>query len=211
MGLPLQPDPQPKPWWWRNLPAFIIAAAVLLLASYLSRGSEARTRVLLTSPDGCPEFYRQLERSIALAHERVWVMVYVLRFRESSSDAAYGLCKALARAARDGRDVRVVLDQGKEWGKEELSDKTVEPARWLRAHGVRVILDEVTTISHAKVVLIDQDLAFVGSHNWTATSLERNREASLMVRDAAIVRRLEALFVSVPGWDAAAGEAAPHP
>jgi len=45
-------------------------------------------------------------------------------------------------------------------------------------------------VCHAKTVIIDQEVALIGSHNWTTNSLKRNLEVSVMVRDKEEVGRL---------------------
>jgi phosphatidylserine/phosphatidylglycerophosphate/cardiolipin synthase-like enzyme len=68
------------------------------------------------------------------------------------------------------------------------------PAEKLRAAGV-----EVRTISspymHAKLILADGQKAYVGSVNFTAQSLDRNRELGIIVSQSDIISRLGNTFV----------------
>jgi len=54
---------------------------------------------------------------------------------------------------------------------------------------------------HAKVVVADGRAVYLGSANFTATSLDRNRELGLRLDDAAVARRVAATIAD----DAARG------
>jgi phosphatidylserine/phosphatidylglycerophosphate/cardiolipin synthase-like enzyme len=54
---------------------------------------------------------------------------------------------------------------------------------------------------HAKLILGDGQRAFVGSQNFSAISLDANREVGVIVADQAVVAQLASV---APGdWDAA--------
>ena len=70
---------------------------------------------------------------------------------------------------------------------------------WLAAHGIPVVWDEVSRTSHAKVLLIDDQQALVGSHNWTRAALLDNREASVLLTDPTQVGPIRDLLATIPG------------
>lgn len=47
---------------------------------------------------------------------------------------------------------------------------------------------------HAKVIIVDGRKAFVGSQNFTATSLDQNRELGIILDDSASLRRIRSVF-----------------
>jgi phosphatidylserine/phosphatidylglycerophosphate/cardiolipin synthase-like enzyme len=47
---------------------------------------------------------------------------------------------------------------------------------------------------HAKAIVVDDNLAFVGSQNFTSTSLDENRELGVIVSDPDLVARLKAIL-----------------
>lgn len=47
---------------------------------------------------------------------------------------------------------------------------------------------------HAKVVIIDERIMIVGSHNWTTNSIKRNLEVSLKVQDNFMVKGMAETF-----------------
>ncbi|MDQ2683690.1 MAG: phospholipase D-like domain-containing protein [Chloroflexota bacterium] len=65
--------------------------------------------------------------------------------------------------------------------------------RELEASGAQVKL-LTRNYSHAKAIIIDSTVAFVGSQNLTSTSLNDNREAGIVLDDASNVGRLVGVF-----------------
>lgn len=96
--------------------------------------------------------------------------------------------EALARAARRGVDVRLLIGVG-EFRMQDAVAHSFYPR--LIAAGVKVYEYRKTQL-HAKVAVVDDDWATVGSSNIDGLSLFINQEANVVVRDdmfAATVRR----------------------
>lgn len=88
----------------------------------------------------------------------------------------------LIGAHKRGVDVTVVLDQTEDF----VDSANDETADYLKAHGVRVLRDDLQQQTHAKLVVIDDRWVSVGSTNWTAPALESGNEASVLVTSAEI-------------------------
>ncbi len=196
-GLPLQPRP-PAPRWL--VAALLLAGTLGGLALLGGLGLQRRMpgALLTGGPDLPPADARTVERHIAGARQRVWILQYVVRADDGPVGA---LLQALVDARARGVDVRVALDRGR------LPDgqpdaKNDAAAAWLRDRGMTVVWDEEDRTSHAKIVIADGQ-AVVGSHNWTRSALLLNREVSLLITGPAEVASLAALLTGIPGWDAA--------
>ena len=203
MALPLQIDLRPRPAWQRS--AAIITALVLAVGvvGWCGRARAVPPVLLLSGPGHEAEYARAVERLVAGARARVWVLMFVIRADPDSP--VMGLMEALAAAKGRGVDVRVALDRGLTYDTKESEHKHEAPAAWLRDHGVPVLLDELARTSHAKVVLVDGRWAVVGSHNWTRSALVANRETSLLLDDPRIVSQLEGELAAMPGWGGLTG------
>ena len=92
---------------------------------------------------------------------------------------------ALVAAARRGARVEVVLPAG-------ASGEAADIAR-LKAGGVRVRL-LTAPYPHAKLVVVDGTVAFVGSQNFSATSLDQNREVGSVLADHSALATLTQVF-----------------
>ena len=95
---------------------------------------------------------------------------------------------ALARAATRGVDVTLLLGVG-QFRIQDAVAHSFYPK--LLGSGVRVVEYHRTQL-HAKVAVVDQDWATIGSSNYDGLSLFINQEANLVVRDAAFSAGLRA-------------------
>ena len=103
--------------------------------------------------------------------------------------------RALRRAARRGVKVRLLLQGKLDYRIAGLAARALYDE--LRGHGVR-IYEYTPAFLHAKVAVVDDNWATVGSSNIDPLSLLLNLEANVVVRDAefsrALAQRFEAAF-----------------
>jgi phosphatidylserine/phosphatidylglycerophosphate/cardiolipin synthase-like enzyme len=93
---------------------------------------------------------------------------------------------ALGTAESRGVEVRLIVDAS-------MDEDTQVVAVELYNMGVEIRLSETLYI-HAKLMVIDREVAVVGSQNFTQTSLDDNRELAIVVTDSSILERCLAVF-----------------
>jgi cardiolipin synthase len=135
------------------------------------------------------QYVKRVLELIDSAEKRVWVAMYVCRYKpELNHSIENKVLKALIKAHRQGVDVRVVVDEGFEWDSKrarvskQRSKKNDAASAHLHKHGIEVRRDDPQRIMHGKFLLVDDDFAVIGSHNWTYSALKRNIEASVLLR-----------------------------
>jgi phosphatidylserine/phosphatidylglycerophosphate/cardiolipin synthase-like enzyme len=117
---------------------------------------------------------------------------------KSAKMSSRELCIKLAAKVRDGVRVQALLNSaGGGWRAPALNRQA---AQWLQERGVEVRTLGASRTCHAKMLIIDDEIAIVGSHNWTPYALERNFEVSVLVRDAGCVGQLVRHFEDL--WQA---------
>ena len=95
----------------------------------------------------------------------------------------------LIAAHERGVDVKVILDSS--------ISSNVPMAKALLAKGVQVMLSPKRfSLVHSKFLVIDKEVVFVGSNNWTFHSFNLNREASVKLRSSAVAARFLEVFYS---------------
>jgi cardiolipin synthase A/B len=102
-----------------------------------------------------------------------------------------GFRRSLRHAARRGVQVRLLLQGKIDYRIAALAARALYDE--LRAHGVR-IYEYTPAFLHAKVAIVDDDWATVGSSNIDPLSLLLNLEANVVVRDAAFAQQLALRF-----------------
>lgn len=153
-----------------------------------------------------PEFVGVLLDHMRKAEDRIWVAVYVGSYKKDRSYAIENkLAHMLAKKFSQGLDVRVVLDDSYNWDVKNhrpsttRSKKNDDLFKALKERGVPVRFDSLDRIMHGKFILIDDNLSFLGSHNWTYSALKKNVEASVLLTQAEDQIPLREVFEEV--WE----------
>jgi phosphatidylserine/phosphatidylglycerophosphate/cardiolipin synthase-like enzyme len=155
-----------------------VAQAVAIFEADWNRTEEPADGPLIVSPT---DSRRELLDLIGGAERTIEVYAEVVRDEE--------ILDALTAAEERGVQVRLVVseeeseddDRGRT-EREQLADAGVE-VRFLPRLYV-----------HAKIVLVDRERAYLGSQNFTATSLDQNREIGVIVDDPAGVATISQVF-----------------
>ncbi len=94
---------------------------------------------------------------------------------------------ALIAAAQRGLNVEIVLPQP------SGSSGPSEDVARLLSRGVHVRYLN-TDYMHAKLMIADGSRAFIGSENFSATSLDANRELGLLIAESGVIMTLNQTF-----------------
>lgn len=97
-----------------------------------------------------------------------------------------GVIAALRDAEARGVAVQLIVNAS-------FDDEEETALLTLAAAGIEVRLMDALYV-HSKTLIVDEDVALIGSQNYTATSLDRNRELGIIVNDPVLVARGVAVF-----------------
>ena len=192
MGLPLQADLNPHPYWYRRLICILGAFIIILLLGLLQSGSTSRVAYLNNQNN---EFLKTLSAQIEQAQQRIWCMHYVIRLGEQDSHPVNHVCQLLINAKKRGVDVRMVVDRSDPEATYPGPDNS-PVITLMQKHSINIAEDELDRTTHTKIFLIDQT-AIVGSHNLTSWALTKNRESSILSDDPALIAEIENEFLTL--------------
>lgn len=68
------------------------------------------------------------------------------------------------------------------------------PEKTLEENGAVVKWDKRSYLMHRKALVVDEDIVFIGSTNWTQNGLYKNREIDLCIHDPEIAKQIIAQF-----------------
>jgi phosphatidylserine/phosphatidylglycerophosphate/cardiolipin synthase-like enzyme len=153
-----------------------VAEAAAIFEADWNRTGEPPPGPLVVSPTNSR---RELLDLIAAA--RAWLDIYAEVMRDQE------VVDALIAAVERGVRVRLVMSG-------DPDDDNAEVRRQLARAGVAVRLAPSRLYIHAKMVLVDGGRVFIGSQNFTATSLDQNRELGIILDDPVIVARAADVF-----------------
>jgi cardiolipin synthase len=141
---------------------------------------------LIEGEPGRARVYRTLHLSASRAVESIWIT-------DAYFVAPRPLSEALAAAAQQGVDVRILVPAHNNWP--IVGSMSRGGYRFLLENGVRLFEWQGPMI-HAKTSVVDGTLCRVGSSNLNSASLMGNWELDVGVLDASLGRQLAGLFLA---------------
>ena len=172
----------------RNKISVLLGTIFTLIAGLLSCGS---TQAQAEQPQ--PEAYiannREYTPTVRTlfqnAKSSISILLYQARFYPEHPDSATNaFMNDIIAARKRGVEVRIVADTG-DWNPQGGSKNKylLEFVDMLTTSGCMIWEDSPKTVSHEKVILVDDNLTLVSSHNWSYYSTDLNNEVSILVND----------------------------
>lgn len=93
---------------------------------------------------------------------------------------------AISNRARHGVKINFITRPTKQRGYKRMFKK-------LQRYGVNIIFMHTPTL-HAKMILVDDHIAYLGSNNFTSTSFNENRELGIIICNSSLINKLEQQF-----------------
>jgi cardiolipin synthase len=141
---------------------------------------------LIEGEPGRARVYRTLHLSASRASESIWIT-------DAYFVAPRALSEALAAAAQQGVDVRILVPAHNNWP--IVGSMSRGGYRFLLEAGVR-IFEWQGPMMHAKTAVVDGVWCRVGSSNLNGASLMGNWELDVGVLDDGLARQLQGLFLA---------------
>jgi len=166
---------------------------LIILSSTLSLWSLPADEVI---PIPNREYFPALHNALKNAKEKIYVLMFTARYYPDYPDDANSvILKDLINAKKRGVKVKVILDASSWNVSNSLSNKMFGDS--LAAGGVEVYYDPIEVTSHDKLILIDGYITIVGSTNWSYYALERNNEASVLIKSKPVTEFFEKYFQEI--------------
>jgi phosphatidylserine/phosphatidylglycerophosphate/cardiolipin synthase-like enzyme len=125
------------------------------------------------------EYYDSVKNDLQNADETILVAMYSIAFDPQNSSALGSiLVDELVNAKDRGVNITVIIEYKTRLG---YMDVNLEAYNYLEQNGVNVILDSMSDTDHMSLVIIDDEIVYVGSHDWSESGLKYNREASVKI------------------------------
>jgi cardiolipin synthase len=143
------------------------------------------------------DYFPALYDALNNAQEKIHVFMFSARYYpDYPDDANTRMLEELAKASARGIEVVIILDAS-DWNSNNTR-RNQEFAEELRARGVEgVYYDPPDVTSHDKLILIDDYITIIGSTNWSYYALERNNEASVLIKSKEVTGAFESHFQEV--------------
>lgn len=151
------------------------------------------------------KYFPAVKESLSKAKNSISMVMYFVGFNPNNKNSqVYGLVEELVSAHKRGVRLKVILDQGIDFSGEEsgvrrweIRQKNASVFVYLRQQGIEVYYDSLSTITHAKAIVIDEEIVIVGSTNWSESSLQKNWETSCLIRSKELAQQFLRYFSQI--------------
>jgi phosphatidylserine/phosphatidylglycerophosphate/cardiolipin synthase-like enzyme len=145
------------------------------------------------------DYYPEVLDLIKNAEKSIYLVMYAVQLRgRDEKDKVNTLLEELIEAKRRGVKVKVILETSgkKSWG-EYITGINDEVKKILQRNGIQVYLDDDKTTTHVKVLIVDDEVTVLGSHNWTFAAFTRNNESSVKIKSRPVAQKYISYFYSI--------------
>jgi chromosome segregation ATPase len=138
------------------------------------------------------DYYNSIKNDLQKANESIYVAMYSMIYDPLDSfDWANDLVRELVNARDRGVNVSIIIENKTSFG--SMNDN-IEAYNFLLANSMTVQMDNENDTDHMKFVIIDDEIVYVGSHNWSESSLYHNHETSVRIVSDSIADIFEDYF-----------------
>jgi phosphatidylserine/phosphatidylglycerophosphate/cardiolipin synthase-like enzyme len=157
----------------------LISAAVFCAAASKKSGQNSPAgsqEVILTNED----YFPVLLQTIDEAQNEIFISMFSFKTNEHKNSYPDQFLSHLAQAVKRGVKVYVILETTDNKS-DELNIQNKQTGKLLEEKGIHVFFDSPRKTTHTKLVVIDQRLILLGSHNFTQSALRYNNEISVLL------------------------------
>ena len=140
---------------------------------------------------GSRDYLKTVREAMKSAQSSIRVMMFFSNYSSHSRNAANILISELESAKKRGVEVEIILESSHE---EIVNRGNRASAERLLEAGIEAVFYPTFPVMHTKLVLIDDEVSIVGSHNWTNAAIYNNSESSALVRCPQTARRFREYF-----------------
>lgn len=174
---------------------FLIIASFSLIAATdksVKKSSAAYQTVILTNED----YFPVLLEAIDEAQKEIIISIFSFKTGLYKNTYPDRILSHLADAVKRGVKVIVILERtGRK--SDELDIQNRQTGRLLAEKGVNVFFDSPRKTTHTKLVVIDQRLLILGSHNFTQSALKYNNEISILLESPDMAKNVRDYMLKI--------------
>ena len=142
------------------------------------------------------QYFQVAKKMIQEAKSSIQVMMFEMGYYEKHPTTPSNiLIRELIEAKKRGVKVEVILEVRE--GSDRTTERNRNTGKILSEGGVEVIYDPLFKTTHTKLMVVDGQLALVGSTNWTYYALTNNNEVSVLIRSKQVAKALVDYFNQV--------------
>jgi phosphatidylserine/phosphatidylglycerophosphate/cardiolipin synthase-like enzyme len=172
----------------------IFCSALSVMGGYFSAIAEARQNHILADQPGCAvilltnkDYFPALIKVIDDAQDEIFISIFSFKVGVHKNSYPDQVLLHLSQAVRRGVKVKIILENTGNRD-QKLDEQSHRTKNTLEEKGVKVYLDSPRRTTHTKLIVIDQKIVLLGSHNLTSAALKYNNEVSILLENPALAK-----------------------
>ena len=158
----------------------------------ISSDQSGYTALLLTNED----YFPALLKAIDEAQSEIFMSIFSFKASVHKNSYPDRILGHLAKAVKRGVDVKVILETTGRLN-DDLNAQNRQTGKLLEEKGVKVYFDSPRTNTHTKLIVIDERVVILGSHNLTQSALKYNNEISIMLSRPDLAKRARNYMLTI--------------
>ena len=180
-----------------------LCGLIFVIASLSSAFAGEKLSTISSDQSGCQAilltneaYFPALLKAIDEAQSEIFMSIFSFKAGVHKNSYPDRILGHLAKAVKRGVKVIVILETTGNRS-DELNIQNRETGKLLEEKGVQVYFDSPYKTTHTKLIVIDQRLVLLGSHNLTQASMKYNNEASILLDSSELAKRARDYMLTI--------------
>ena len=180
-----------------------LCGLIFVIASLSSAFAGEKLSTISADQSGCPAllltneaYFPALLKAIDEAQSEIFMSIFSFKAGVHKNSYPDRILGHLAKAVKRGVKVIVILETTDNRS-DELNIQNRETGKLLEEKGVQVYFDSPYKTTHTKLIVIDQRLVLLGSHNLTQASMKYNNEISILLDNPELAKRARDYMLTI--------------
>ena len=142
------------------------------------------------------DYFPALIKAIDEAQSEIFMSIFSFKTGVHKNSYPDRILGHLAKAVKRGVNVKVILE-ATDRPDDELNAQNRQTGKLLEEKGVKVYFDSPRTTTHTKLIVIDEKVVILGSHNLTQSALKYNNEISILMKRPDLAKRTRNYMLTI--------------
>ncbi|MGA2780800.1 MAG: phospholipase D-like domain-containing protein [Smithella sp.] len=173
----------------------VLCGLTFLIVALSPAFAEGKLNAVYSDQSTCPailltneDYFPALLKAIDEAQSEIFMSIFSFKAGVHKNSYPDIILAHLARAVKKGIKVIVILENtgGNDY---KLDAENQQTKKLLEEKGVKVYFDSPRQTTHTKLIVIDERMILLGSHNLTQAALKYNNEISILLDRPDLAKR----------------------
>ncbi len=181
----------------------VLCGLIFVIASLSSAFAGEKLNTISSDQPGCQAilltneaYFPALLKAIDEAQSEIFMSIFSFKVGVHKNSYPDRVLGHLAKATKRGVKVTVILETTGSLS-DELNIQNRETGKLLEEKAVKVYFDSPYKTTHTKLIVIDQRLVLLGSHNLTQAAMKYNNEISILLDNPELAKRARDYMLTI--------------